>query len=122
MSRLMITRLLGSGLFLVSMMVAVPVTAQTASNPSHGDTTQHPKANPDTTKQVKANPACQRILSECKKLGFVEGQAKKDNGLWLDCFGPVIKGTNPTREGKPIKVPVSEADLNTCRAVAEPHN
>ncbi len=122
MSRLMISRLLVSGLFLVSMMVAVEVTAQTASNPSHGNTTQQAKANPDNAKQIKANPACERILNECKKLGFIEGQANKDNGLWLDCFWPVVKGTNSTREGRHINVPVSEADVNTCRAVAEAHN
>jgi hypothetical protein len=119
MNRLMISRLLVSGLFLVSMMVAVKVTAQTASNPSHGNTTQQPKPNPDKEKQIRANPACVRIINECTKLGFIEGQANKDNGLWLDCFWPVVKETNSTREGRPVKVPVSEAEVNTCRAVAE---
>ena len=47
-------------------------------------------------------PACQSIIAECKSLGFIVGQAKEDNGLWKDCFGPVVKGGGtPTRDGKP---------------------
>ena len=70
MSRLMISRLLVSGLFLVSMMVAVEVTAQTASNPSHGNTTQQAKANPDNAKQIKANPCLRENTQRMQEVGI----------------------------------------------------
>jgi len=63
----------------------------------------------------ESNPACQRIVAECKKLGYIQGQWKKDNGLWKDCFDPVVKGGNPTRDGKPMNVPVSSSDVEACR-------
>jgi hypothetical protein len=64
---------------------------------------------------AESNPACQRIVAECKKLGYIQGQWKKDNGLWKDCFDPVVKGGNPTRDGKPMNVPVSSSDVEACR-------
>jgi hypothetical protein len=32
-----------------------------------------------------------------------------------DCFGPVVKGGTPTRDGKPINVPVNPNDVQACR-------
>jgi hypothetical protein len=67
-------------------------------------------------KTAMHTPACQSIIGECKTLGFIVGQANKDNGLWKDCFGPVVKGGSPTRDGKPINVPVSSSDVQACHA------
>jgi hypothetical protein len=61
-------------------------------------------------------PACQSVIGECKTLGFIVGQASKDNGLWKDCFDPVVKGGTPTRDGKPLNVPVNSSDVQACRA------
>ena len=70
----------------------------------------------------RRNPACERILSECKKVGFIEGQWKKDNGLWKDCFDPIVKGKgSTTRNGKPISVPINPSDVSACRG-AEGHH
>jgi hypothetical protein len=70
----------------------------------------------EIVKTASHTPACQPIIGECKTLGFIVGQANKDNGLWKDCFGPVVKGGNPTRDGKPINVPVNPGDVQACRA------
>lgn len=60
---------------------------------------------------------CQHIITECKNLGFIQGQYKQDNGLWKDCFDPVVMGNGtPTRDGKPISVPVSSSDVQACRS------
>jgi hypothetical protein len=104
-------------------MIGVEATAQTAP---HASTSTIPQTQPSKTPQnhnaVENNPACERIISECKKLGFIQGQWKKDNGLWKDCFDPVVKGGgSPTRDGKPINVPVSQSDVQACRA-AEGHH
>jgi len=111
-----------SALFLC-VMVGVQVSAQTMPRPSVGGIT--PQAQPSRSGQhraVEGNPACQRIISECKRLGFIQGQWKEDNGLWKDCFDPVVKGgATATRDGKPIRVPVSQSDVQACRA-AEGHH
>jgi hypothetical protein len=117
-------RVLISGAFLVSALIGVDVTAQTVAHPAA--TGASPKTQSARGGQnrsaVEQNPACQRIISECKKLGFIPGQWKKDNGLWRDCFDPVVKGGgSPTRDGKPISVPVSPSDVQACRA-AEGHH
>jgi hypothetical protein len=66
--------------------------------------------------------ACERILEECKRLGFIKGQWKKDNGLYKDCFDPIVQGTgNTTREGKPINVPVSQQEVEACREFKHHH-
>jgi hypothetical protein len=70
----------------------------------------------DIAKAAMHTPACQSIIAECKSLGFIVGQAKEDNGLWKDCFGPVVKGGTPTRDGKPVNVPVNSSDVQACKA------
>ena len=119
MGRRTISRTLISGAFLVSVMIGGDVTAQTMAYPSTSGTSPQTQASKSGQNHaaVESNPACQRILSECKKLGFIQGQYKKDNGLWKDCFDPVVKGGgSPTRDGKPISVPVSPSDVQACRA------
>jgi hypothetical protein len=109
-----------AGTFIVLLMIGADVAAQRAAIPS---TTGISQQTPPSSKvgqnhaTAQSNPACQRILSECKKLGFIQGQWKQDNGLWRDCFDPIVKGSgNTTRDGKPITVPVSSSDVQACRA------
>jgi hypothetical protein len=115
-----ISRILIAGTFLASLMIGTSAVAQTAVRPSTIGTT--PQTQTARTAQNHAaaeqNPACQRIINECRNLGFIVGQWKKDNGLWKDCFDPVVKGGgSATRDGKPISVPVSASDVQSCRAV-----
>jgi len=122
----MISRISTFGTFLVSVMIVASAMAQTVTHPattgiSPQTQTQPPKGGQNHA-AVESNPACQRIISECKKLGFIQGQWKKDNGLWKDCFDPVVKGNGtPTRDGQPISVPVSPSDVQACRAVEGHH-
>lgn len=102
------------GFFVVSMMIASEVKAQTVVPPTNRPAQNHAVA--------EKNGACQKILSECKRLGFIQGQWEKDNGLWKDCFDPVVKGgATPTRDGKPINVPVSPTVIQACRAAESRH-
>jgi hypothetical protein len=124
MGRRTTSRILMSSAFLVLVMIGVDVMAQTAVHPSTTGTTQQTQPSKSTQNHnaVESNPACQRIITECKKLGFIQGQWKKDNGLWRDCFDPVVKGSGtPTRDGKPISVPVSSSDIQSCRATEGQH-
>ncbi len=109
------TRILVSGTFIVSAIVGSSVQAQRAPAQTTRTAQNHAAPSPSHS-AVESNPACQRIIAECKKLGYIPGQWKKDNGLWRDCFDPVVKGGNPTRDGKPMNVPVSPSDVQACRA------
>jgi hypothetical protein len=125
MNRWTKSRVFMGGAFLVLALIGTTVTAQTGMHPSTsgiGQQTQPPKGGAQNHAAAENNPACQRIINECKKLGFIPGQWKKDNGLWKDCFDPVVYGGgSPTREGKPINVPVSSNDIQACRAVEGHH-
>jgi hypothetical protein len=80
-----------------------------------GQPTGAPKGGPNLA-VAKQTPACESIITECKNLGFIVGQWKTDNGLWRDCFTPVVKGKTPTRDGKSITVPVSATDVQACHS------
>ena len=119
------SRILLSAAFLGVAVMGVNVAAQTMAHPPTTSATS-PQTQPSKGGQnhsaAESNPACERIINECKKLGFIPGQWKKDNGLWKDCFDPVVKGGgSATRDGKPISVPVSSSDVQACRA-AEGHH
>jgi hypothetical protein len=110
------TRILVSGTFVVLAMVGSSVQAQTATAPTTKTPPNHAAAS-QSHATAESNPACQRIIAECKKLGYIPGQWKKDNGLWKDCFDPIVKGGGtPTRDGKPLNVPVSPSDVQACQA------
>jgi len=122
MDRRTINRILISGTLLASVVIGANVAAQTAIHPTTGGIGQtQTSRTAQNHAAAEQNPACERIINECKNLGFIVGQWKKDNGLWKDCFDPVVKGGgSATRDGKPISVPVSASDVQSCRA-AEGH-
>jgi len=118
-----ISRILVSSTFLASVMIGVNAMAQATRPAIPGTTPQVPPKGATSTKAAQnaaqRNPDCQQIVEECKKLGFIVGQWKVDNGLWKDCFDPVVNGGKPTRDGKPIEVPVSQNVVQQCRAARE---
>jgi hypothetical protein len=124
MDRRKASRILISSAFLLVVMIGVDVMAQTAVHPLTTGTSQQaqPSKSAQNHTSAESNPACERILAECKKLGFIQGQWKKDNGLWKDCFDPVVKGGGTaTRDGKAISVPVNPSDVQACRAAEGQH-
>jgi hypothetical protein len=96
-------------LLFVCLIVAV-ASAQTAVHNGSPNQAQAAKKA-----AAENNPACQQIVNECKKLGYIVGEWKKDNGLWKDCFDPVLRGQQPTRDGKSENVPVSAGTVQECR-------
>ena len=111
MGRKTISQILVAGMFLMLVMSAASAVAQFNGPVVPG---QHP--NPNQNRAAAAgHPACQRIVNECRRLGYIVGQWKEDNGLWRDCFDPVVHGGTPTRDGHPVQVPVSPQDVQACR-------
>lgn len=109
-------------LFLV-LTINLLTAAQTAPRATIGGVSPQgqPAAGTHNHAAVEGNPACQRILAECRRQGFIQGQWKKDNGLWKDCFNPIVKGGGqPTQNGHPVNVAVSPGDIQACRS-AEAH-
>jgi hypothetical protein len=114
MSKWTTSRILIVAACFVVVTIALQATAQTMAPPTAG---QQMRPKGENHSAAEQNPACQRIIGECKNLGFIPGQYKQDNGLWKDCFDPVVKGGgNATRDGKPISVPVNPSDVQACRA------
>lgn len=120
-----ISRIFVSGMFLASVTIGADLLAEASAQPPiSGPAQQAPSKGATATKEAvnaaEAIPACQKIVAECKKLGFIDGEYNQDNGLWGDCYDPVISGKNSTRKGKTINVPVSANDLEACRAQTNP--
>jgi hypothetical protein len=44
-------------------------------------------------------PACQQICSTCEAAGFIQGEAKVGDGLWVDCIRPIMAGTGEPAKG-----------------------
>jgi len=124
MRRPTISGIFAAAMFLLSVMIATEVVAQTTPHAATGGTTQTVPSTKSKQAQAAAhnNPACQAIENECKKLGFIVGEWKQDNGLWKDCFDPVVRGGTPTRDGKSISVPVSQSQIQECRQAMGHHN
>ena len=48
-------------------------------------------------------PACIEIMASCEQAGFVRGDAKAGNGLFIDCVIPIVRGTpQRPRASKPL--------------------
>jgi hypothetical protein len=118
------SRILLSATFFASVMIGTSVTAQVAPHVPLGNSPQQTQQNRGAQNHagVERNQSCQRIISECRNLGFIQGEWKQDNGLWKDCFDPVVHGGQATRDGKPISVPVSSSDIQACRGAAGQRN
>jgi hypothetical protein len=59
-------------------------------------------------------PACVEIMASCEQAGFVRGDAKAGDGLFIDCVLPIVRGTPQRRRASK---PLPEIELRaTCRA------
>jgi hypothetical protein len=48
-------------------------------------------------------PACIEIMASCEQAGFVRGDAKAGNGLFIDCVIPIVRATpQRPRASKPL--------------------
>jgi hypothetical protein len=106
----------------VALLGAKPASAQQpagvggeVAQVTHPAPGQAPKGGPNIA-VAKQTPACESIITECKNLGFVAGQWKTDNGLWKDCFTPVVRGKPATRDGQPVTVAANPSNVQACRA------
>jgi hypothetical protein len=100
--------------------VTSPGSLAPTGQPHGGGKTNTP-SNKAVVATAQKTPACAPIIKECKTLGFVVGQWKTDNGLWKDCFTPVVSGKgSATRDGQPVTVPVSPQNVQACKAAVFP--
>ena len=61
----------------------------------------------------KPEDPCQQLQKACKAVGYKEGEAKEGEGLWYDCFDPIVKGKKATGKQQPD---VSSETVAACKA------
>lgn len=50
-----------------------------------------------TVHAAPRQPACVEIMAVCEQAGFVRGDAKAGDGLFVDCVVPILRGTPQRR-------------------------
>jgi hypothetical protein len=65
--------------------------------------------------QIEKVQTCKNVLDACQKSGFVAGGFSEGNGLWRNCFYPVIEGKTATQKGKEVKVAFNAKDVAACK-------
>jgi hypothetical protein len=118
MNQRTMSRILVAGMLFALVMIAANAWAQATARPAAPSATSQVPSKEGTSAKAHEppkNPACRQIYDECQKLGFIVGEWRQDNGLWKDCFDPVVNGGKATRDGKPIQVPVSPSVVQQCR-------
>jgi hypothetical protein len=59
---------------------------------------------------------CEQIVAACKSAGFVAGQVKEGSGLWVDCVGPLVRGTAPPANADKQLPSVPPDVIAACKA------
>lgn len=73
-------------------------------------------ATPNAASAADQPPGpCEQIVAACKSAGFVAGQAKEGSALWVDCIGPLVRGTSPANADKPLPS-VAPDVIAACKA------
>ena len=65
---------------------------------------------------AKAPGPCEQIVQACKSAGFIEGDFKTGNGLWVDCIDPIMRGTGQPSKAKIPLPQVSPEQVAACKA------
>jgi len=64
----------------------------------------------------KSPGPCEQVVQACKSAGFIAGDYKTGNGLWVDCVRPIMRGTGQPPKAK-IPLPQVSADVvAACKA------
>jgi hypothetical protein len=58
---------------------------------------------PGAVRAAPRQAACVEIMASCEQAGFVRGDAKAGDGLFIDCVLPIVRGTpQRPRASKPL--------------------
>ena len=49
-----------------------------------------------------ASDPCEQIRTACRTAGFVQGGIQAGNGLQIDCFDPIVRGTTKPSASRPL--------------------
>lgn len=58
---------------------------------------------------------CAQIENDCKKNGYIAGEAGKGKGLWIDCLCPLIGQNFPEPSKNVLTVPSDANLVPACR-------
>jgi hypothetical protein len=59
---------------------------------------------------------CAQIKQACEQAGFVKGDAKEGNGLWVDCIDPIMQGKPQPKKATKALPTVSSTLIAECKA------
>jgi hypothetical protein len=58
---------------------------------------------------------CEQIVQACKSAGFIQGDVKEGNGLWVDCIDPIMHGGAQPAKAKIPLPSVNPATVAACK-------
>jgi hypothetical protein len=61
---------------------------------------------------------CEQIVQACKNAGFIQGDVKEGNGLWVDCVDPIMHGAAQPAKAK---IPLPQVSSDTVAACKMKH-
>jgi hypothetical protein len=61
---------------------------------------------------------CEQITQACKSAGFIKGDYKTGNGLWVDCIDPIMRGA---AQPPTAKIPLPKVSSQTVSACKQKH-
>jgi len=59
---------------------------------------------------------CRQIEKACMDAGFIKGDAKKGDGLWLDCINPLMQGITTVPGATKALPAVDPGVVAACKA------
>jgi hypothetical protein len=67
---------------------------------------------------LSAQPSqpCEQIVRACRSAGFIFGDYKEGNGLWVDCLSPIMDGTDQPPTAKIALPELSAEVVAACKA------
>jgi hypothetical protein len=93
--------------------LAAPLSAQETAKPAGEEST---KAAAPVAQPGRPSAACEQIAQACKSAGFIFGDYREGNGLWVDCLTPIMNGAEQPSTAR-ISLPEVSPDLvAACKA------
>jgi hypothetical protein len=97
-------------IFALLLIAGGTVCAQDAGRAGIADITPSPRHD-----DWLSVPECATVARACKEVGFHDGGSKNGEGLFLQCFEPLVNSKGPAvYHGHPVSVPVSHSTAMAC--------
>lgn len=101
-----------------ALTLTAPLSAQQPAK--SGPAAQQPAkaAGPAAQTALAARPSepCEQLAQACRSAGFILGDYKEGNGLYVDCLTPIMDGTDQPPTARFALPEVSPSVVAACKA------